>query len=83
MMINYLGASQPLKFPHLEILFRYVPLFLIGLFDFLKSNFLSTLYIVDMSSLLYIELENVFSNLVVTFLYYWECPLPYRRFAVL
>ena len=47
------------------------PIFLVGLFDSLESNFLSSLYILDISSLLDVRLYGSFPNLVVAVLYYW------------
>jgi hypothetical protein len=46
------------------------PIFLVGLFDSLESNFLSSLYILDISSLLDVRLYGSFPNLVVAVLYY-------------
>ena len=45
-------------------LFSSVPHFLIGLFDFLESNFLNSLYILDISPLLGVELVKIFSQSV-------------------
>ena len=45
-------------------LFSSVPHFLIELFGFLKSNFLSSLYILDISPLLHVGLVNIFSQTV-------------------
>jgi hypothetical protein len=42
-------------------LFNPVPHFLIGLFGSLESNFLSSLYLLDISPLLDIELGKIFS----------------------
>ena len=39
--------------------------FLIGLFDSLESNFLSCLYIIEISPLLYVELVKIFFQSVV------------------
>jgi hypothetical protein len=47
-----------------NFLFSSVPHFLIGLFDSLKSNFLSSLYILDISPLLDIGLVKIFSQSV-------------------
>jgi hypothetical protein len=49
---HFLGAYQPFSIPQLRILFSSVPHLLIGLFVSLESNFLSSLYILDISSLL-------------------------------
>ena len=48
----------------LKILFSSVPHFLIGLFGSLESDFLSSLYILDISPLLDVELVKVFSQSV-------------------
>jgi hypothetical protein len=61
---HFLGASQPLGIPQLRIL-SSVPHFLIGLFGFLESNFLSTLYILDISPLSDLGLVKIFSQSVV------------------
>jgi hypothetical protein len=45
-------------------LFSYVPQFLIGLFGFLESNFLSFLYILNISPLLDLGLVKIFSQSV-------------------
>jgi hypothetical protein len=64
-MLNIsLGASWPLKFPQSRILFRSVTQFLIGLFGSLESNFLSSLYILDISPFSDIGLLKIFSQSV-------------------
>jgi ABC-type multidrug transport system permease subunit len=45
-------------------LFSYVPQFLIGLFGSLLSNFLSSVYILDINPLLDVGLVNIFSQSV-------------------
>jgi hypothetical protein len=45
-------------------LFRSVPHFLIGLFDFLESNFLSSLYMLDISPLSDLGLVKILSQSV-------------------
>jgi hypothetical protein len=51
-MLNiFSGASQPFGIPQVRILFSSEPHFLMGLFDFLESTFLSSLYILDISPL--------------------------------
>jgi hypothetical protein len=63
-MLNIsLGASQPFEIPQLRIFFffSYVPHFLIGLFGSLESNFLSSLYILDISPLSDVGLVKIFS----------------------
>ena len=45
-------------------LFNSVLHFLIGLFDFLESNFLSSLYILDISPLSDVGLVKIFSQFV-------------------
>jgi hypothetical protein len=57
-------ASQPFKIPLEIILLALYPLF-IGLFGSLESNFLSSLYILDIIPLLYIGLVKIFSQSVV------------------
>ena len=55
MLKNSLGASQHFEFPQLRgnsiSLFNSVPYFLMGFFVSLESNFLSSLYIMDISPL--------------------------------
>jgi len=64
-------------------LFSSVPHFLKWLFDSLESNFLSSLYILDISSLSDIGLVNSFFQSVDCHFSYWKCSLPYRSFAIL
>ena len=51
-------------------LFNSVSYFLMGLFDFLESTFLSSLYILDISPLSDLGLEKILSQSVVAFLSY-------------
>jgi hypothetical protein len=83
-MLNIsLGAFQPFSLPQLRIfLFSSVPNFLIVLFGSLESNFLSSLYILDISPLLDVVLTKISSQSVGCCLSYWQCPLPYRRSIV-
>ena len=51
-MLNiFSGASQPFIIPQLRILCLYLYPILMGLFEFLESSFLSSLYILDISPL--------------------------------
>ena len=63
-------ASQSFDIPQLRILFSFVPHLLIGLFDSLESNFLSSLYILDISPLLDVGLVEIFSESVGSVLSY-------------
>ena len=56
MMNISLGVSQTFEISLLRILFRSVPHFLIGLFFFKVYSSLSSLYILDTSPLLDVEL---------------------------
>ena len=56
-------------FPQLRILCLAVPHFLIVLFGSLESNFLSSLYILDISPLLDIGLVKIFPNMLVAILF--------------
>ena len=64
-------------------LFSSEPHFLIGLFDFMESNFLSSLYILAISPLSDVGLVKIFSQSNGWFLSYLQCPLPYRSLVVL
>jgi hypothetical protein len=59
-----LGASWPFDIPQLRILCLALYPFLIGLFGSLESNFLSSLYILDISPLLDVGLVTIFSQSV-------------------
>jgi hypothetical protein len=64
-MLNIsLGASQPFEIPQLRILCLAVYPILIGLFGSLESNFLSSLYILDISPLSNVGLVKIFSQSV-------------------
>ena len=54
-----LSASQTFKIPLLRILFSSIPCFLIGLLGLLVSNFLSSLYILDISPILDVWLMKI------------------------
>jgi hypothetical protein len=66
-MLNiFSGASQPaIRYSSVEnSLFSSVPHFLMGLFEFLESSFLSSLYILDISSLSDLGLVKILSQSV-------------------
>ena len=65
-MLNiFLCASQSFSIPQLRILcLALYPIFSIGLFGSLESNFLNSLYILDISPLLGVELVKIFSQSV-------------------
>ena len=64
-MLNIsLGASQPFEIPQLRILCLAVYPILIGLFGSLESNFLSSLYILDINPLLDVGLVKIVSQSV-------------------
>ena len=57
--------SQPFDIPQVRILcLALSPIFLMGLFDFLESTFLSSLYILDISPLSDLGLVKIFSQSV-------------------
>ena len=57
-----LGTPQPFGIPQLRILcLALYPILKIGLFVSLESNFLSCLYILDISPLSYLGLVKIFS----------------------
>ena len=53
------------------------------LFYFLESSFLSSLYILDISSLSNVKLVKTFTQSIGCHLSYWQCPFPYKSFAIL
>ena len=63
-----LGASRPFAIPQLKVLCLDLYLIFlkkkIGLFGLLESNFLSSLYILDISPLLDVGLVKIFSQSV-------------------
>jgi hypothetical protein len=64
MLIISLNASQSFKIPMLKILFSAVLHFLIRLCGVLVSNFLSSLYILDICPLSDVGLVKIFSKSV-------------------
>ena len=59
-MLNiFSGASQPFSIPQLRILCLALYPILMGLFEFLESSFLSSLYILDISPLSDLGLINI------------------------
>jgi hypothetical protein len=65
-MLNiFLGVSQPFGIHQLRILFLALyRIFLIGLFGFLESNLLCSLYILNISPLLDLGFVKIFSQSV-------------------
>ena len=65
-MLNIsLGASWPFNIPRLAILYLALyHIFKIRLFDCLESNFLTSLYILDIHPRLNVELVTIFSQSV-------------------
>jgi hypothetical protein len=64
-MLNiFSGASQPFDIPQLRILCLALCHFLMGLFGFLESIFLSSLYILDISPFSDLELVKILSQSV-------------------
>jgi hypothetical protein len=64
-MLNiFSGASQPFTIPQLRILCLALYLFLMGIFEFLESSFLSSLYILDISPLSDLGLVKILSQSV-------------------
>jgi hypothetical protein len=65
LFIFFLGASQPFAIPQLRILcLALYHIFKIGLFGSLESNFLSSLYILDINPLSDLGLIKIFSQSV-------------------
>ena len=71
---HFLRRFSVIRYSSVEnSLFSSVPQFLkIGLFVSLESNFLSSLYILDISPLLDVGLVKIFPNLLVAFLSYCQ-----------
>ena len=65
MLIISLGSSQSFNIPQVKILCLALFPILIGLFGSPESNFLSSLYILDISPLLDAGLVQIFSQFVV------------------
>jgi hypothetical protein len=64
-MLNIsLGASQSFGIPQLRIICLDLYLFLVGLFGSLEPNFMSSLYILDISPLSEVGLLKIFSQSV-------------------
>ena len=65
--------------------FSSVPHFLIGLFGSLESNFLNSLYILDIRPLSDVGLVKKKKNpsLLFAILSHWQCTRPYRSFLIL
>jgi hypothetical protein len=66
-----------------NFLFSSIPHILIGLFGSLKTNFLSSLYILDISTLSDVWMVKIFSQSEGWHFFLGECPLPYKSFAIL
>jgi hypothetical protein len=64
---HFLGAYQPFSIFQLRILCLALNPFLIGLFGFQESNFLSSLYILDISPVLNLGLIKMFTQPVGCF----------------
>ena len=64
-MLNIsLGASQAFEIPWMKILFSSVPQCLIELFDSLESNYLSSVYILDIIPLSDVGFVKILSQSV-------------------
>ena len=64
-MLNIsVGASEPFEIPQLKTPCLALTPFLIGLFDTLESNFMSSLYTLDACPLLVVGLVKTFSQSV-------------------
>ena len=60
--VEHLSVSQPFTIPLVRTLFSSVSHYLFGLFRLLVSNFLSSLYILDISPLSDVELVKILSQ---------------------
>ena len=81
---HFSGASQSFGIPQLTILCLTLSPFLMRLFDFLESTFMSSFYNLDSSPLSDLGLVKILSHSVGGFfLSYLQCLLPYRSFAIL
>jgi hypothetical protein len=64
-------------------LFSFVPHFLMGLFDFPESSFLSSLYILDISPLSNLGLVKILSQSVGSLFVLLTVSLPYKKAIIL
>jgi hypothetical protein len=64
---HFFSASPPSNITQLKILCLAMYPFLIELFDSLESNFLSSLYILDISPLYDVGLVKIFSQSVLSY----------------
>jgi hypothetical protein len=83
MLIIYFSASQPFKITVLRILCLALYAILIGLFDSLESNILSSLYILDISPLSNIGLVKIFSESEGCYFVLLTVSFPYRSSTIL
>jgi len=72
-----------LAIPYFSVVNSCVAHFLKELFESLESNFLRSLYTLDISSLLDVGLVKIFSQSVGCIFSYWQWPLTFRSFVVL
>jgi hypothetical protein len=75
---KYISAIQDSSVEN--FLFSSVPHSLIGLLGSLECNFLSSLYILDISPLSDVGLVQMFSQNVCAILSFWQHPLTYKAF---
>jgi hypothetical protein len=69
---------RPFDIPQLKILCLTLNPFLIGLFDSLESNFLSSSYILEISPLLYVGFVKIFFSICLLLF----CPIDRVSFAL-
>jgi hypothetical protein len=75
---KYISAIQESSVEN--FLFSFVPHSLIGLSGSLESNFLSSLYILNISPLSDVGLVQMFFQYVCAILSFWQHPLTYKAF---
>jgi hypothetical protein len=80
---HFFSASQPFEIPQLRFLCLALYPILIGLFGSLEANFLSSLYILDVSPLPDVGLVKIFSQSVECQFVLWQCHSTYRSFSIL
>jgi hypothetical protein len=81
---HFFSCFTPIRYSSVEnFLFSSAPHFLIGLFGSLDSNFMSSLYILDIIPQSDVSLVKIFSQFVGCLFVLLTVSLPYRCFGIL